>query len=71
MLNGRTEEQKKKLSEALSQAVQNVLNIVDMHVSVTIEDYSAKEWQEVFKEEITNKEKFLYKKPEYDPKSLM
>jgi len=70
MLKGRTDEQKnlavKKVSEALCEA----LGCADKHVSVSIEDFTAQEWQGVFAEEIADNSHVL-KKPEYDPKDLL
>ena len=40
-------------------------------ITATIEDFTAEEWQDVFKEEITDKPDKVYKKPNYDPKSLL
>ena len=71
MLKGRTEEQKKNLSQALAKTLQEQLGCSSAHVSCTIEDYTAEEWQAVFKEEITEKQSKVYKKPEYDPKDLL
>ena len=71
MLKGRTEEQKQKLTTALAEAMKESLGVSDVHISLTIEDYSAKEWQGVFKEEITDKQKCLYKKPGYKPEDLL
>lgn len=71
MLKGRTEEQKKNLSAALANTLQEQLGCSETHVSCTIEDYTAEEWQAVFKAEITAKQDMLYKKPEYDPKDLL
>ena len=71
MLVGRTEEQKKKAAEAVKNARAESLNIGDHYVTVTIEDYTAEEWQEVFKTEITDKPDKVYVKPNYDPKSLL
>jgi len=42
------------------------------YVTCTIEDYSAAEWQKVFKEEISDKPADkVFKKAEYDPKDLL
>lgn len=71
MLVGRTEEQKKKAAEAVKNALAESLNIGDHYVTVTIEDYTAEEWQEVFKTEITDNPDKVYVKPNYDPKSLL
>ena len=71
MLKGRTEEQKVKAAEAVTKALAESLGIGDFYITATIEDFTAEEWQEVFKEEITDKPDKVYKKPNYDPKSLL
>lgn len=71
MLEGRTEEQKKRAAEAVKNALADSLNMGDRYITVAIEDYSAEEWQEVFKTEITDKFDKVYVKPSYDPKSLL
>lgn len=71
MLQGRTEEQKQRASAMLVEALKEALGVSDVHISCSIEDYTPQEWQEIFKEEITDKEENLYKKPAYDPKSLL
>ena len=71
MLKGRTEEQKKRLSSALSEALIKTLGVSDTHVSVTIEDFTPVEWQDEFKREITDNKAVLYKAPGYDPKDLL
>lgn len=71
MIAGRTEEQKKKAAEAVKNALAQSLNMGDHYITVSIEDYTAEEWQEVFKTEITDKPDKVYVKPNYDPKSLL
>jgi 4-oxalocrotonate tautomerase family enzyme len=71
MLKGRTEEQKKRAAAALTEALKQSLGASDAHISVSVEDYTALEWQEVFKREITDKPDKIYKKPRYDPKDLL
>lgn len=71
MLEGRSEEQKKKLSQALVKALTKELGCSEHYVTCTIEGFNAKEWQDVFKEEITDKPEKVYKKAEYDPKDLL
>ena len=71
MLNGRTEEQKKNLSKALIKTLTEQLNCSENYVTLTIEDFSAEEWQSVFKKEITDKPNKIYAAPKYDPKSLL
>jgi len=71
MLEGRSEEQKDRLAEALKETLVDVLHTEEKYVSVAIEDFTAEEWQKVFKEEITDKPDTLKIKPSYDPKSLL
>ena len=71
MIEGRTEEQKKALADALEKALSESLGCSTSWVTLSIEDYNGKEWQEVFKKEVTDNEKNLYKKPQYDPKILL
>lgn len=71
MLEGRTEEQKQRAAQAVKNALAEALNMGDHYITVSIEDYNAKEWQDVFKSEITDKPDKVYVKPNYDPKSLL
>ena len=71
MIEGRTEEQKKALADALEKALSETLGCSTQQVTLSIEDYKGKQWQEVFKKEVTDNEKNLYKKPQYDPKILL
>ena len=71
MLKGRTDEQKKAACEKLTQALCEAVGCNAAHVSCTIEDYTAEEWQEIFVTDIEEKQDKLYKKPEYDPKDLL
>ena len=71
MLQGRSEAQKEKLAAALVMTLTEQLGCSDHYVSCTVEDFDAKEWQDVFKTDIEGKKDKLYKKAEYDPKSLL
>ncbi len=71
MLKGRTEEQKRLACEKLTKALCEAIGCGEAHVSCSIEDYTAQEWQEVFKTDVAAKQDKLYKKPEYDPKDLL
>ena len=71
MLKGRTEEQKKAAAEKLTAALCEAIGCGDSHVTVTVEDFTAKEWQDVFAEDIEGKSDELFRKPQYDPKSLL
>ncbi len=71
MLKGRTEEQKQAAAEKLTAALCEAIGCGDSHITVTVEDYTAEEWQDVFAEDIAGKSDKLYKKPCYDPKDLL
>lgn len=71
MLKGRTEEQKKLAADKLAAALCEALGCGEGHITVGIEDYTPQEWQEVFAEDIEGKADTLYRKPIYDPKSLL
>ncbi|MDR0222684.1 MAG: 4-oxalocrotonate tautomerase family protein [Oscillospiraceae bacterium] len=71
MLKGRTPEQKKKVAEACQKAAMASLGIGETYVTVSVEDFTAQEWQDVFKEEVTDKGDSVLVKAKYDPKSLL
>lgn len=71
MLKGRTEQQKENVTKALCDTLCKELNCSPSHVSVTVEDYTPNQWQNVFKQEITDKQDKIYKQPGYDPKDLL
>ncbi len=71
MLEGRGEEQKKRLAAALVKTLTEQLGCSDHYVTCTVEDFNAREWQDVFQKDIEEKQASLYKKAEYDPKSLL
>ena len=72
MLEGRSEGQKEKLGGALGRTLTGQRKCSDHYVTCTVDDYSAEEWQEVYRKEIAEKPKgVVYKKAEYDPKSLL
>ena len=63
---GKSEQQKSRLAEKITQDVMDVLHYGQESVSVAFEEISAKEWAEkVYKPEIVNKAATLYKKPGY------
>jgi 4-oxalocrotonate tautomerase len=67
LYSGRSEQQKERLAEALSQAVVATLRLDQKSVSVAIEDVEPENWtREVYKPDILNNPK-IYKKPGYDP----
>jgi len=71
MLKGRTAAQKEKVAEACKKAAMDALGIGETYVTVSVEDFTAREWQDVFKEEIEEKGENVLVKPKYDPKSLL
>lgn len=71
MIQGRSEEQKKALAKALEKTLADTLGCDTKWVTVSIEDYDGKQWQDVFRKEVTENEKNLYKEPQYDPKILL
>lgn len=71
MLEGRTEEQKRKLADALVKTLSETLGASEHWITCTIEDFDAEQWQTVFKTEVEDKKAALYKKPDYDPKDLL
>lgn len=65
---GKSEQQKTKLAEAITQAVMSTLNYGEESVSVAMEEIAAKDWTEqVYRPDILAKPKALYKKPGYHP----
>ncbi|MCH5348583.1 MAG: tautomerase family protein [Oscillospiraceae bacterium] len=71
MLEGRTEAQKQEAAKKLVAALCEALGCGDHYITMTIEDFNAEEWQDVFANDIEGKANALYKKPSYDPKSLL
>lgn len=70
MLKGRTDEQKKVAAEKVSDALIEAIGCTQNHISVSIEDYTPQEWQDVFKKEVTENSS-LVQKPDYDPKDML
>ena len=63
---GKTEEQKKRLAEAIAKDVMSVLNYGEESVSVAFEEVEPQDWAEkVYKPDIVNKPEEIYKKPGY------
>ena len=66
MYPGRTEEQKRRLTEAIVKDVVATTQAGESSVSVAIEEISPEEWTEkVYKPDILDKQDKLYKKPGY------
>ena len=65
-LRVKSEQQKKRLTDAIVKDVMNVLNYGEDSVSVAIEEVSAGDWAErVYRPDIVENSKHLYKKPGY------
>ena len=67
LLEGKTEEQKQKLAEAVIKAAQKVIGYGEESYSVTIEDFSWDDWKKkVYEKEIIGRKDILYKNPGYE-----
>ena len=65
---GKTEEQKRRLAEAITRDVMNILGYGEESVSVSFEEVPSVRWKEkVYRPEIEARSQTLYKKPGYDP----
>lgn len=63
---GKSEQQKIRLTEEIVNDVMGVLNYGEESVSVAIEEVTSEDWAEmVYKPDIVNSWKKLYKKPGY------
>jgi len=63
---GKSEQQKRRLAEAITRDVATVLDYCDESVSVALEEVSPAEWAEkVYRPDIVEKAATLYKKPGY------
>ena len=71
MLKGRSEDQKNAAAKAVKEAVMKATGAPDAYVSVSVEDFTPQQWQDVFKAEITDKPEALRIAPQYDPKGIL
>ncbi len=68
MYAGRSDDEKKRLAEAIGQALMQALGSSERSISVAIEDVEPDHWMaEVYEPEISAKADRLYKKPGYGP----
>ena len=68
---GKSEEQKRRLAEAITKDVVNIMGVGEEAVSVAMEEVKPQDWLEkVYKPEIRNHLEKLYKKPGYDENDL-
>ena len=64
---GKSEQQKRRLAEAITKDVTTVLHYGDESVSVALEEVAPAEWAEkVYRPDIVEKVATLYKKPGYE-----
>ena len=63
---GKSEAQKQRLADRITEAVTEVLHYGDESVSVSFEEVSARDWkQKVYQPDILGRPEMLYKKPGY------
>jgi 4-oxalocrotonate tautomerase len=68
---GPSEQQKVRLAEAITKDVMDILDLGEESVSVALEEVAPGDWAEkVYKPDIVNKPRQLYKKPGYDLSEL-
>ena len=68
---GKSEQQKKRLAEAIAKDVMEILHYGDESVSVAMEEVKSTEWlQKVYRTDIIQNANQLYKKPGYDETDL-
>lgn len=70
MLEGRTDEQKKNAAEALKKALCEAIGCGEKHVSVSVSDFTAEEWQEQYRIEIAENPDIVIT-PDYKPEDLL
>ena len=64
---GKSEQQKRRLAEAITKDVTTVLHYGDESVSVALEEVAPADWAEkVYRPDIVEKVATLYKKPGYE-----
>lgn len=67
LLEGKSEEQKQQLAEAVIKAAQGVIGLGDESYSVSIKDYTLDEWKTtIYPNEIIGEKESLYKFPGYE-----
>jgi 4-oxalocrotonate tautomerase len=68
LVEGKSEQQKNRLAEAITRDVMEAFNYGEESVSVAMEEVKSQDWTNtVYKPEIQAKWDTLYKKPGYDP----
>ena len=65
---GRTEAQKKQLTEEIAKDVATIAKCEEKSISIAFEEVSPQDWAEkIYKPEILENKDRLYKTPEYNP----
>ena len=68
---GKSEAQKARLAEAITKDVVSILHYGEESVSVAMEEVNPQDWVEkVYRPDIRNRSKNLYKQPGYDERDL-
>ncbi|MFN7998771.1 MAG: tautomerase family protein [Bryobacteraceae bacterium] len=68
---GKSEQQKKRLADAITKDVMEILHYGEESVSVALEEVEAQDWADkVYKPDIQKESVELYKRPVYDLKDL-
>jgi 4-oxalocrotonate tautomerase len=68
LVSGRSDQVKRQIAEAVTQAIITSANTKETSVSVSIEDIEPDDWTEkVYKPDIIGKPETLVKKPGYNP----
>ena len=68
---GKSQQQKVRLAEAITQDVMDILHYGEESVSVALEEIKSTDWLEkVYKPDVKNKWGKLYQKPGYDENDL-
>ncbi len=68
LLSGRSDDQKKIIADAITQAVMTTAKCKEAAVSVSLEDVEPDAWvEQVYKPDILGNWDKVYKKPGYDP----
>ncbi len=63
---GKTEKQKQRLADQITQSVMSTLNYGEESVSVAVEEIASQDWAEkVYRAEIVGNDQNLYKRPGY------
>lgn len=65
---GRSEDQKKRLAQAITQDVVTIVQCDEKSVSVAFEEIDPDQWAErVYRPDILDRKQLLYKEPGYNP----